>query len=464
MRRRRALLAVLVSAACGTSPSATPTSLDAAQALQPPTTVKARVVTIDVPTTTVPPVDVAAWQSDLAMLVRNLEVAHPNPYWRVGEAKFREDVASVARRLPAMNTDEATVEIMRLSAEIDGHTQVFVGYLGWEFSRIQFYAFEDGIGVVGATDPSLIGGKLLKVGETPVEEAARRASVLASYDNPMTKVLKTPLFLAVPRLMATLGITDDPERTTFTIERPDGSLVVLAPQTVTFTQYRQLFGDQVIGLPNSNRSLYLQRRDSPFWWTLLDPNTIFFQYNLVMDRGWDPFVSHTILLDDVVTQLDQALDEHPDARLIVDLRHNGGGDNATYDDLLALLHDRYGNRCGLFVLIGRDTFSAAVNFATEVEQQTLATFVGEPTSGSPNLYADLATVELHNSDIKVFISHRYWPIGGPNDHRLWIEPAVSAPPTLDDWNAGRDSALAATLATPSCGPTHGWHSGLLGAD
>jgi len=454
---------VLVSAACGTAPSATPTSADPSPVLQPPTTVKSRVVTIDVPATTVPPVDVVAWQSDLAMLVRNLEVAHPNPYWRVGKAKFREDVASVARRLPAMNTDEATIEIMRLSAEIDGHTQVFVGYLGWEFSRIQFYAFENAIGVVAAADPHLIGGKLLKVGDTPVDEAARRVSVLASYDNPMTKEFKAPLFLTVPRLLATLGITDDPQRTAFTIEKTDGSIVTVEPETVTFTEYRQLFGDPVLGLPNSNRSLYLQRRDSPFWWTLLDPSTIYFQYNLVMDRAWDPFFAHEIKLDDVVTQLGQAIAEHPDARLIIDLRHNGGGDNTTYDGLLALLHERYGNRCGLFVLIGRDTFSAAVNFATEVEQQTLATFVGEPTSGSPNLYADLATVQLHNSDIKVFISHRYWPIGGPDDHRLWIDPDVSVPPTLEDWNQGRDSALAATAATPACGPTHGWSSGLLSA-
>ncbi len=458
--RRRALLAVLVSAACGTAPSAVPTSSDVTTPVLPPTTVKSRVVTIETPTTTVPPVDVAAWQTDLATFVRNLEVAHPNPYWRVGEIKFREDVASVARRLPAMNTDEATVEIMRLSAEIDGHTQVFVGYLGWDFSRIQFYAFDDGIGVVGAADPRLIGSKLLKVGDTPVEEATQRASVLVSYDNPMTKTFKTPLLLAVPRVLATLGITDDPERAWYTVQKPDGAIVIFSPETVTFTEYRQLFGDPVIGLPNSNRSLYLQRRDSPFWWTTLDPQTIYFQYNQVLDKAWDPFVAHTIMLDDVVDQLDQALSEHPASRLIIDLRHNGGGDNSTYGDLLAMLHRRFGDRCGLFVLIGRDTFSAAVNFATEVEQQTRATFVGEPTSGSPNLYADLATVELHNSDIKVFISHRYWPIGGPDDHRLWIEPDVSAPPTLDDWIAGRDVGLAATKVTPSCGLSHET-SGLL---
>ena len=46
------------------------------------------------------------------------------------------------------------------------------------------------------------------------------------------------------------------------------------------------------------------------------------------------------------------------------------------------------------LLIGRLTFSAAANFATELEQNTGATFAGEAMGGSPNLYGDARPTDL----------------------------------------------------------------------
>ena len=48
----------------------------------------------------------------------------------------------------------------------------------------------------------------------------------------------------------------------------------------------------------------------------------------------------------------------------------------------------------LDVLIGRLTFSAAANFATESRRRPSATFVGEPMGGSPNLYGDARPTDL----------------------------------------------------------------------
>ena len=62
------------------------------------------------------------------------------------------------------------------------------------------------------------------------------------------------------------------------------------------------------------------------------------------------------------------MDEGGVDRVVVDLRNNGGGDNRRYGPLLEALRDPRIDRPGrLFVLIGRLTFSAAGNFATDVE-------------------------------------------------------------------------------------------------
>ena len=434
--RRWAIVGLLLIAACGGSAT-------------PPIT--AEVTSTTAATTTTPAIDVEAWRADLDVFVAGLERIHPNPYWRVGEAAFKVDVAAVSARLPELTADEATLEIVRLAAQIDGHTSVFVGFLGWDLTHLQFYAFDDGIGVVGSDDPALVGGRLIAIGETPVDDAAERVAVLASYDNPMTKSFWTPFLLSVPRVLAGLGITDDPAVAEYTIETLDGSTVTVTPETGTFEQFRAWFGDPVIGMPASNRAEYLVRRTSPFWWRTLDDGTIYLQYNEVTTSAEDPATGQLVALVDVVNDVAVALDAAPGSRLVLDVRHNGGGDNHTYGPLLTMLGEHFGDACGLFVITGRATFSAAVNFVTELEQQTRVGFVGEPTGGSPNLYGDIVVVNLPNSGIAFRVSRRYWEFGGPDDHRIWIEPEISVPPTLADWNAGHDAALEAALAAPSCG-------------
>ena len=82
-------------------------------------------------------------------------------------------------------------------------------------------------------------------------------------------------------------------------------------------------------------------------------------------------------------------------RVIVDVRLNGGGDNTTYGSLTTLFGSTAVNKRGkLHVLIGRATFSAAANFAAEIDRATRAVFVGEPTGGGVETYADTFPVLL----------------------------------------------------------------------
>ena len=75
------------------------------------------------------------------------------------------------------------------------------------------------------------------------------------------------------------------------------------------------------------------------------------------------------------------------------------------------------------MLIGRATFSAAANFAADVDRLTKATFIGEPTGGFVRGYGDSVPVLLPKSGINVRIAARYWDFGkGSGDRRLAINP------------------------------------------
>jgi hypothetical protein len=131
---------------------------------------------------------------------------------------------------------------------------------------------------------------------------------------------------------------------------------------------------------------------------------------------------------------------------VVDLRHNGGGDNTTYRRLLEVLHDPSINQpAHLYVLIGRVTFSAAANFATDLERDTAVTFAGEAMGGSPNQYGDTRMVSLPGNHQTFWVASRYWERSTPEDTRITIEPEIAAGLSSADYFAGRDPALEAVV-------------------
>ncbi len=63
---------------------------------------------------------------------------------------------------------------------------------------------------------------------------------------------------------------------------------------------------------------------------------------------------------------------------------------------------------GVYVLIGRKTFSAAMSNAVQYEQIFNAKLVGEPTGGNPVGFQELGTFHLPNADRAVFYSKRHY--------------------------------------------------------
>lgn len=379
-----------------------------------------------------------AWRDDLQTLVNQMERIHPDPYWRITEAEFDGRLAFLLSDLPEMSDDEVTVDVVRLMATIDGHSGLFSWTLGWDLAHIQFYKFAEGVTVVRSEDPDLVGARLVAIGDTPVDEAWELAAELSPHDNPSTVELITSAHLINPRVLAALGVIATPGDLIYRLELSDGTAIAHTPTVSSREDRADTFGGGLAGLPQSGLAPYLERSDEPFWWTRFADGTTYAQYNAVLTTNFD--------LEGLAVSVEEG-----NGRLIVDLRHNGGGNNNTYRALLGYLEERFGDRCGLFVIIGRTTFSAATNFATEVENLTRAVYVGEPTGGSPNLYGDTQSVRLPNSGHIVRVSAMYWEFGGPQDRRVWIEPDIAVAPTASDYFAGRDAALEAAVAAPLCG-------------
>lgn len=390
------------------------------------------------------------WLEDLEVLVSRLEDVHPNAFWRIGATQFETMVEQTKVAIPELSDDEVTLALSALAATIDGHTHllpVFQRAFPQQMLPIQVYLFEEGIFVINADSAhdELIGSEVTAFGDITAAQAVELVWPYLQHDNDQTKRWIAPLLLAAPGVLETLGV-NEANRMTFS---HNGAETTITLPTLGDNAFRPaVVGNFTLGLPQQSEPLYLQHRDLAFWWTYLPEQRIaYMQYNFVQSSSPRPD-GGSWGLSDLVTDIDSVVTANPDASVVIDLRHNPGGNNFTYPALLDWVKDQDGKR-SVYVITGRNTFSAAMNFATEVEQTTEAIFVGEATGARPNLYGDVNTVILPNSKLVVHISTRYWEKSFPTDDRPWIEPEILVPVTAADYFSGRDAALEAIIAARS---------------
>jgi hypothetical protein len=411
----------------------------------------------------VPHLTPAQWLEDLDTLATRLPAVHRSAFHTISEEAFRREVDDLARRIPGLADHEVIVEMARVVASIgDGHTALRLTDFqrnGFRRYPIVLYDFADGLHLVAAprARAGAVGGRLVRIGNTDVEEAIRRVDPLISRDNEMGLRRMAPLFLRVPEVLDALGIVDDMEHATFVVEK-DGEEIAVDVGPVPANRMSDnaalllraeppALGDVdlvTMREPGAPLPLYLRHPDRTHWLEWLpESGTLYAQSNIISNDGPETMA-------DFYAGVFAATDSLPLERLVIDLRNNDGGNNTLNAPVFLGIVRRpaIDREDRLFVVIGRTTFSAASHLVTYLERFTNATFVGEPTGGSPNHFGDARPIDLPNSGLRVGASTIYWQnsLPVPFEERDWTAPGIAARLTAADWARGFDPALEAILA------------------
>jgi hypothetical protein len=392
-------------------------------------------------------------ESDVRTLAEQLEATHPDLYASVDRRAFSAAVDDLAERAAGLSDNQLLVGLMRLAAmpgNGNGHTGIFPGdpqhRSDLHLYPLRLYEFPTGTYVVDERGGGgLRGARVTAIGGVPYAEVAKRVRPLVPHDNPSSLRGLLPHYALTAEVLDGLGIAKGLSPLEFSVVDRGGRprSVTLAP--VASPAYVSAFNDPLHGhypslLPRTKPTpIYLKRLASPLWvGTLEGGRAVFVGFNSVQR----PELS-------LVDRISKLAGRPKVKRVIVDLRLNGGGDNTTYGYLLATLREPAIDMQGrLFVLIGRATFSAAANFAADLDRFTKATFVGEPTGGGVEIYGDAVSVLLPKTGINVRIATRYWNFGkGSGDKRLAVNPDRKVNVTVADFLAGRDPVLRAVLSS-----------------
>jgi hypothetical protein len=370
----------------------------------------------------------AQWREDLAFLAHELPARHASAFHFTPREQFEAAVASLDAQVAHLNSDAIWTGMQRIVALVgDGHTFLReprdAANLPIEIAR---FGEDYRISSVVAGLENALGGRVLKVHETPISRAAELILPLAARDeNPPLAQSFVEDALSTGATLHGLGITPDRNAARYTLADDAGrefnvDVQAVAPGT-RFTSIR----------PFKQPPLYRENPDSRFWCKYLpDARTLYCNVRAMQNL----YIASKELLALVA--------QHNPDKLAIDLRQNGGGDYTVGERwLVHPIRDMASiNRRGhLFVLVGAVTFSAAMNNAAQFRSQTAALLVGQTIGEKPNSYAEVRGMTLPNSHLTVRYSTRYYKFSqGPENV---IRPNREIVPSWADYAAGRDPVL-----------------------
>jgi hypothetical protein len=370
----------------------------------------------------------AQWREDLEFLARELPKRHANAFHFTPRDRFEAEVASLSRRIDSLNADEIYVSLDRIANLVgDGHTYVeFPDDVVRLPLQIKQFGDDYRVTAVAPGTERALGARVLRIQDTPI---ARARELLLS----MTPQNETP-FLAQTRVESflTLGIVLHgyriiPERNVAHFVLADESGREFNVEARAMKANAKPAWTTAFKEPPLSR----QRPDETFWYTYLpEARAVYCCF-----RGYSRLSRHSVDLFKLVS-------EQRPSKLVIDMRQNGGGDYTVGLRYLVRpireLPDI--NKKGhLFVLIGPQTFSAAMSNAAHFRYQTAAILVGQPVGEKPNSYQESRRVKLPNSRLNLCYSVRFYKFVEQGENL--IRPDQEIIPSWGDFSRGRDPVL-----------------------
>ncbi len=395
--------------------------------------------------------DVTKWREDLAVLREQMPKTHGNLFHTMSRRQFDDALDSLEGSLPNLTASQVKAGIMRVVAMVnDGHTRVRQESFGNHILPVRLHFFADGLYVVAA-DPryaAIVSGKVTKIGQLSAEDAyaAVRPLVSVDADNEGRRRFLAVDFLVTSEVLQAVGATKSADSVDLTVDKDGQETVATLPVTPLERLSDRGWPMEPDGWISARKDthnpvpLWAQHPDRHYWHVFLgDKKTLYVQYNQVEDEpGGEP-------IRDFFPRVFKEADERKVERVIIDARLNGGGNNELNRPIwhALLKSDRLNQKGRLWVVIGPKTFSAAMNFIDDMEQNTNAIFVGEPTGETPNMWGDPVKLELPNSHIVVQTSTLWWQMADPTDKRPFRTPDIPAQMSFADYANNVDPVLKA---------------------
>ncbi len=391
------------------------------------------------------------WKADINFLKERMEQTHYNIYEALTKEQWDKEFSELLDNIDNLDDEHINTELSKIIASVgDGHTILFptpkTGGRQEEY-KIKFYKFKDGLYIKGITKDyaQYNGMKVTKIGKYKTEDALKKISEIIPHDNELGIDWLTPNYLMNNDYLYGLGINDSKDVLKLELEDNAGKKntaeIKKSVSDFNASFHGQKNDDYVYANESSSAPLplYLKRGNEMFWFEhLTDVNFVYMQVNGIQNKDNEK-------MKDFYNKVFRFIDSNNVEGIIIDLRLNSGGNNGLNKFLINnfIRYDKINKKGKVFTIIGRNTFSAAMNLVGELENSTQTIFIGEPTGSRPNFTGEINFIELPNTGIKVSASSLYWQKSVSSDKRKWVFPEVYTPLSFSDYKNNIDPAMNA---------------------
>jgi hypothetical protein len=341
---------------------------------------------------------------------------------------------------------------------------------------IRMVQFSDGMHIVMATPAhvDLLGARVISENGRSIDDLRRGLRpYLGGPDQFLRERL--PNFLQSPQALHAAGLGSSPTDATFEFVLRDGQQVTrtvkadpqpapgyawadraLSPvrprEPTQYTQWLHIL-DGSAHLP-----AHLQHTDRAYWHTVVeDMPALYIQINGMRDAGQPP-------LETYIADLLREVERSRPHNVIVDFRFNSGGNYTLFADFSSKLPQLLGPDDKLFMIVGPNTFSAAITTLARLKHYAgdRAVIVGEPVGDRDAFWGEINRFQLPNSQISIQYATGYhdWVNGCTRWTKCYwlnfnfmlgvaagpLTPTLPAPLSFADYIAGVDPAMHAITA------------------
>ncbi|MBS1494333.1 MAG: hypothetical protein JST55_12520 [Bacteroidetes bacterium] len=391
------------------------------------------------------------WKADITYLKERMEETHYRIFDVVTKSQWDNKYSELLTKIDDMDDEHVMTEIAKIVASVgDGHTIMFPADKSiskFQSYPVKFYKFKDGLYIKGISSEysQYTGMKATKIGTMTTEDALKKIAEVVPHDNEFGIDWQCINYLTYNYCLYGLGISDSKDVLKLELQDDNGKKVNAAIKKTETDFFKSFHSGSNDGFVYANEKsanplpLYLKNASDRYWFELLpDINFVYMQVNAIQNKKEEK-------LKDFYDRVFRFIDSNNVKGIIIDLRLNSGGDNNNNKYLINnfIRNPKINQRGKVFTIIGRNTFSAAMNLTSDLENNTQTIFIGEPTGSKPNFIGEINFIELPYSGIKVSASSRNWQKSVSEDRRKWVYPEIYTPLNFSDYKNNIDPAMNA---------------------
>lgn len=360
------------------------------------------------------------WLEDIQTLDTDLREKHPNIFKYTPEEEWNENIENLKSEIDQLSDTDVILRISQIVNTIgDAHTFIhpidLLKTIGEEKLNpetlvvfpIKGDYFNDGFRIVecGSNYQKILGSKLISINDIDINTVLNNISTLISgdYKNNQHPLAYAKFFINSYDVLNFFNVVDS-TNAEFTFENDKGEEIILNLKAVENNRINYIYQDK-----KEMKTNIIEGIENPYYWykNFEEDNILYFRYN-VFGNNYLIFKDNEIgeLLPDFREVQERLIDEintHDYSKFIIDLRKNGGGDVKILNAMISMFKIRTDlNGEDIYVITGKQSASASVTLAWELQSKLGANVVGETTGNNVNMFTTVnEKIELSNSNLKI---------------------------------------------------------------